>query len=309
MSPSQILLYALLLVLIYIIYKYLFQTSSNKITSMLPAGTPYVVSEDTISILNGSNPVFNYTVSIWIYIDNWDVTATPKPVLNIANALDLSLGAADNNLIVDVFPYLNRSSSSTSPFTMDSYTNLSGSESEPEPYDAFTSRDKKLKDRIKEPFYGKVSTSAITKKASGKEQFTTAPSTNTATKDLLKPIPFADSIEMFRTVVPAMPLQSWTNITVGIHDKALDIYINGKLTQSNLIPFVSGPVNKSITLTPSPGFKGWTSNFQYYPYNLTPAKIDSIYKGGYTGSPGSLLSLLGKYSVKLVFVDNTQQQS
>lgn len=305
MVPSQILLYALLLVLIYLIYKYMFTGSSNTLTALLSAETPYVVSEDTLQVINGGQPVFNYTTSIWIYIDNWEVNPTMKKrILNIQNALDIYLGATDNTLFVDVYPFSDvTGSGASSSFTKDSYTNLSS----PAPYEALTGRDAKLKDRMKEPFYGKVSRSAIEKKASGKEPFIdigASPASITG----MNLIPFASSMDTFTASVPSIPLQTWTNITVGIHDKAIDIYINGKLTQSNLFPFVPSPVKNSMTITPDHGFKGWTSNFQYYPYILTPSQIDSIYKQGYSGSPESLLSLLGKYSMKIVFVDNTQKQ-
>jgi hypothetical protein len=303
MTPSQILLYALLLVLIYLIYKYLFTGSSNTMTALLTAETPYVVSEDALKVINGGQPVFNYTVSIWIYIDNWEVNASlKKRILTIPNALDIYLGTTDNTLFVDVYPFGETASSASASFTKDSYTNLS-----PIPYEALTSRDKKIKDRFKEPFYGKVSRSAIEKKASGKEPFADV-AASSANVNGLNVIPFANSMDTFTASVPSIPLQTWTNITVGIHDKAIDIYINGKLTQSNLFPFVPSPVKNSMTITPDHGFKGWTSNFQYYPYNLTPSKIEEIYQKGYSGSAENLLSLLGKYSMKIVFVDNTQQQ-
>jgi hypothetical protein len=298
MNPSQIFLYALLLVLIYIIYKYLFTGSSNTLTALITAETPYVVSEDSLKIINAGQPVFNYTTSIWIYIDNWEVNASlKKRILNIQNALDIYLGTIDNTLFVDVYPFSESTSSSSSSFTKDSYTNLS-----PTPYEALTSPDAKLKHRIKEPFYGKVSSSSTEKKAFGKEPF------DTTSVNGLKMIPYEGSLNMFTASVPSIPLQTWINITVGIHDKSIDIYINGKLTQSNLFPFVPAPVKNSITITPDHGFKGWTSNFQYYPYNLTPGQIDALYKRGYSGSAENLLGLLGKYSMKIVFVDNTQKQ-
>jgi hypothetical protein len=283
----------------------MFTGSSNTLTALLSAETPYVVSEDTLQVINGGQPVFNYTVSIWIYIDNWEVNASlKKRILNIQNALDIYLGTTDNTLFVDVYPFSDVSSASSS-FTKDSYTNLS-----PTAYEGMTSRDTKLKDRLKEPFYGKVSRSAIEKKASGKESFVSLPwdvAASAAEVNGLSVIPYASSMDIFTASVPSIPLQTWTNITVGIHDKAIDIYINGKLTQSNLFPFVPSPVKNSMTITPDHGFKGWTSNFQYYPYNLTPSQIEAIYKRGYSGSPESVLSLLGKYSMKIVFVDNTQK--
>ena len=48
MNTSQILLFALLLILLYLVYTYFIKGSSNKLTSLLPAGSPYVASEETI---------------------------------------------------------------------------------------------------------------------------------------------------------------------------------------------------------------------------------------------------------------------
>jgi hypothetical protein len=224
MNPSQILMYALVIILFYLIYTYLISTSSNKLTGILSARTPYVVSEDSIKLLNNSQQIFNYTVSIWIYVDNWDITTNlTKPILTIEDALDVYLGSIDNNLFVNVHK-------------------------------------------------------------------------------------FSSTVDKFTAVIPAVPLQAWTNIAVSIHDTSVDIYMNGKLVQSNLMSFLPGPVKESIKLTPEPGFIGWTSNFEYYPYALNPTQINDVYKKGYTGAQESLLNLLGRYSMKVVFVDNTQKQ-
>jgi hypothetical protein len=115
--------------------------------------------------------------------------------------------------------------------------------------------------------------------------------------------------DSFIAVVPDIPLQSWVNITVNVHDKALDLYINGKLTQSNLVPYIPAPVNGLINLTPAPGFLGWTSNLQYYAYSMNPQQVYNLYTAGYKGGTEGILSLLGKYSMKVIFVNNSQQSS
>lgn len=292
-------MYALLIILVYLVYTYIFKGSSNKLTGVISASTPYVVSEDSIKALNNNQQVFNYTTSVWIYIDNWSITPTlNKPILSIDKALDIYLGNTDNNLFVDVHPF-----SST-----ESYMNIQPLD--PAPIESLTSINITTKKKSRENMqnvnlegYSKVSTSATVKKSGNvKDGFTTGDYSK-----LMTSLSATSSINKFTAVVPAIPLQTWTNITVSIHDKAIDIYINGKLAQSNLFSFVPAPVKSSITLTPAPGFIGWTSNMQYYPYNLTPAQIENNYKSGYTGSPESLLSLLGKYSMRLVFIDNTQK--
>lgn len=323
MNTPQLLLLALLIVLIYLIYTYMIKGSSNKLTGLLSAGTPYIVSEDSIKTINGSQNIFNYTTSVWIYVDNWDVTPNlNKPILSIPDTLDIYLGSIDNNLFVDIYPF------SKDTHTVDTYSNMNSLQ--PSPIEGITSMDIKTKKHSKEnmqnltgapfeEFYGKVSRTSITKNSgTGKEGLTTNEKEQIKQKAIVKSSAHhkegfnigdrgSRSSNKFTSVVPAIPLQSWTNITVSIHDKSVDIYINGKLAQSNLFPFVPSPVKNAMTLTPTPGFIGWTSSLTYYPYNLTPSQINNIYTAGYTGSAESLLSLLGKYSMKVVFVDNTQQ--
>jgi hypothetical protein len=323
MNVTQLFLYALIIVLIYLIYTYVIKGSSNKLTGVLTAGAPYVVSEDTIKSINKGQNIFNYTTSVWIYVDNWDVTPNlKKPILTIKNALDIYLGSIDNNLSVDIYPL------PALPALQDAsngYSNMNPLT--PSPIEGLTPMNITSKKRSKEnmtnlegspfeEFYGKVSRTANVKnEGKNKEGFDTEKPKQKekanvksygTLKEGLETNPISN-LHKFTSVVPSIPLQSWTNITVSIHDKSIDIYINGKLIQSNIFPFVSSPVSNSITLTPSPGFIGWTSNLQYYPYNLTPSQINNIYNHGYRGSAEGILSLLGKYSMKVVFVDNTQQ--
>jgi hypothetical protein len=296
--------------------------SSNKLTGLLSAGTPYVVSEDTIKQINNNQNIFNYTVSVWIYVDNWDITrGSNKPILNIPGALDIYLGRTENNLSVDIYPFSTTPDQNQS--NMDSYSNMNPLE--PAPIEGLTSMNHIAKKHAKENmqnlsgcpyegFYGKVSTTANVKSSEKrKEGFSTNEKDKLRQRATVKYSehhregfrPYS-STNKFTSIVPSIPLQSWTNIAVSVHDKAIDIYINGKLTQSNLFPFVPAPVKNAMTLTPSPGFIGWTSNLQYHPNNLTPAQINNMYNSGYTGSAEGLLSLLGKYSMKIIFVDNTQ---
>lgn len=300
MTTSQILLYALLIILLYLVYTYSTGGSSYKLTSLLSASTPYVVSEDSVKVLNNNQSIFNYTVSVWVYVDNWKVNPSEtKHILTIPDALSIYLGGTDNTLFVDVYP-----------FAAESYANLAETSARVPlaATEALTSLETSKKKQNHESMtlvqegYSKVSTSATAKNGNKREGF--AESSYTGSKMMVLG---TEAINKYTAYVPSIPLQAWTNITVGIHDRAVDIYINGKLNQSNLFPFVPGPVKTSIKLTESPGFSGWTSNLEYYPYSLTPSKIDSIYKSGYTGAAESVLSLLGRYSVKVVFVDNTQK--
>lgn len=110
---------------------------------------------------------------------------------------------------------------------------------------------------------------------------------------------------LFAGVVNNIALQTWVNITVNINNRSLDIYINGKLEQTYIIPGVPNQMDGTpILVSQSPSFNGWTAQLQYYPYNLNPQSIWNIYQQGYSNQ-NSIWSLLSKYSLKLIFVDNS----
>lgn len=292
MTPIQIILVAFVIVLLYLIYTYTIGGSSNKLTGLLAGDTQYEVPSSTISSIAGNNSLYNYTISLWIYIDSWSATTDPKPVLNVpspagststTNVLEISLGAVDNNLSVTLYPLEGFS-------IMNTLT--------PAPLESMTAMNPKKKSSaegmanigsLMEGVYQKVTSRASVKKAEG--------------------MSVKEGIDNLVSVVPAIPLQSWTNVCVNVNGRALDIYINGKLIQSSVLPYVPKPLNPEMILSPDPGFSGWTSNLQFYQYNLSPKQIYNIYKNGYTGSPEGLFSVLGRYSMKIVFVDNSQNRN
>jgi hypothetical protein len=117
----------------------------------------------------------------------------------------------------------------------------------------------------------------------------------------------ANPLTPFTGTVTNVPLQKWVNITVNISSNAFDIYMNGKLEQTYIIPGVPNPMgNTPITVGGPNSFVGWTSKLQYYPYSLNPQTIWNIYKEGFSKSP-SIFSLLSQYSIKLIFVNNSSK--
>jgi hypothetical protein len=104
-----------------------------------------------------------------------------------------------------------------------------------------------------------------------------------------------------------VPLQAWTNLIVTLNNRALDIYINGKLVKTCLLtnpPTVEA--GSSVRVTPEGGFSGYTSRFQYYAMPLSPQQAYNIYKSGYGGSSG-LGDIFNKYRVKVGFLENNRE--
>lgn len=79
-------------------------------------------------------------------------------------------------------------------------------------------------------------------------------------------------------------IQGWNHITICIWDKLMDVYLNGKLTRSFLLPVnLLSDENNGITIggTDSVGtFNGFMSRFIYFPRVLSPREIYKVYLKG-----------------------------
>jgi hypothetical protein len=107
--------------------------------------------------------------------------------------------------------------------------------------------------------------------------------------------------------VSNVPIQKWVNFTMSVYNRTLDVYLNGKLVRTCMLPGVANVNNKSnVYLTPAGGFSGWTSKLQYFADALSPQKAWDIYTKGYNTWIGNLF---GSYSLEVSLVENGQTQS
>jgi len=117
----------------------------------------------------------------------------------------------------------------------------------------------------------------------------------------------ADAGVVHYVEVVNVPIQKWVNLYFSVYGRTIDIYINGKLVRTGILP---GPAKiapaSNIYLTPNGGFKGWTSKFQYWNTASNPQAAWDTYIKGYGG--GLLENLFGKYKVKMsLLVDNKEE--
>lgn len=106
--------------------------------------------------------------------------------------------------------------------------------------------------------------------------------------------------------VSNVPIQKWVNLTFSVYGRSMDVYIDGKLVRTCLLPGVASINNNAnIYVTPSGGFQGWTSNFQYFPNSMNPQEAWNIYSAGY----GSWSSMFSTYQLQLALVENGTTQS
>ena len=103
--------------------------------------------------------------------------------------------------------------------------------------------------------------------------------------------------------VANVPIQKWVNLLISVYGRTLDVYLDGKLVKTCLLPGISMVnTNANVYITPKGGFSGWTSKFQYWPNSLNPQDAWNIYTQGYGSSV--LGNLFGSYQVEISVLEN-----
>jgi len=113
-------------------------------------------------------------------------------------------------------------------------------------------------------------------------------------------------------LIPNIPLQKWVCLIMSVNGRTLDIYLDGKLVKTYILPGVARTdTSDDIILgnsTELKGFSGWTSKFQYFANSSNPLQAYDIYKEG----PGTSVfsNLFNKYRLKVSFMEyNTEKSS
>ena len=113
----------------------------------------------------------------------------------------------------------------------------------------------------------------------------------------------ADGAIVHTCNISNIPIQKWVNLLISTYGRTLDVYLDGKLVKTCVLPGVA-KINQDadVYITPSGGFSGWTAKFQYFPNSTDPQAAWNIYQKGYGSS--WLSNLFGKYKVKISFSNN-----
>lgn len=102
------------------------------------------------------------------------------------------------------------------------------------------------------------------------------------------------------------PLQKWVNLIISVYGRTLDVYIDGKLVRTCVLP---GPVAVDgglgqVVLTPAASFTGQTADLTYWSTATNPQQAYNIYASGF-GAMGS--NFFNKYKIKVAFLENGQE--
>lgn len=100
-----------------------------------------------------------------------------------------------------------------------------------------------------------------------------------------------------------VPIQKWVNLLISVYGRTLDVYLDGKLVKTCIMPGIA-KINQEapIYITPQGGFSGWSSRLQYWPNASNPQDAWDIYMKGYGSSWVS--NIFGRYKVEVTIKEN-----
>ncbi len=109
--------------------------------------------------------------------------------------------------------------------------------------------------------------------------------------------------DVFTCEVPNIPFQTWFAVSISCSGRNLDVYINGKLLKSCLIPGVPVAANGDIVYQQNGGFSGKLTDLVSVTRALTPADAESFYAAGTSAASDQVSANQGSYQVKFGIVD------
>lgn len=94
-------------------------------------------------------------------------------------------------------------------------------------------------------------------------------------------IPLRNSTgDSFTCTVENVPLQTWFSVSVTIFQRNLDIYLNGRLVKSCVLPGIPKPAVGDVVIGDGGGFSGSVCNFHSYPTMLGPDQAKAFFASG-----------------------------
>ena len=284
MDVKQIvILVFVLLVIVYLIVNAFSKT--NKLTEMAEAKKPQTIKADDLKNSNNSS---NFTYSMWIFIDNWNyMFGSEKNVLDRTNCPNVVLDTKPNTLKVKIKYY-----------DADKEVAGAGAGSDGAGIDQSATDAACL---ACESGYT-CACDACNKGVRSSETDEERAARLAAERDAANA-----NTSVHTCVIDNIPIQKWVNVITSLYGRTLDVYVDGKLVRTCVIPGVPRVDNNmDINVTHGGGFSGWTSSFKYWSHASNPQEAYNIYKDGFGGS--ILGNALSKYRLRFSMVKDNEVQ-
>ena len=117
---------------------------------------------------------------------------------------------------------------------------------------------------------------------------------------------------MSKYKISNIPIQKWNNLTLSIDSKLLDVYLDGKLLNSFVLPNIinyPNATNQNIYLGQvenTEPWKGFITRIRFESNSITPKDALYIYNAGINSNHTN--SLLSKYSLKVSFLEYNKEK-
>ena len=117
--------------------------------------------------------------------------------------------------------------------------------------------------------------------------------------------------EPHECIVKNIPIQKWTHVLFSQTDQSIDVYLDGKLVKTCMLPNAPVDPRPNLYVCPKenndddPGFSGYTSKLRYFGRNINPREAYSIYREG----PEDSLGFLSNYKLKFSFLNGSEEVS
>jgi hypothetical protein len=280
MDVKQIVIIAfVILVIAYLVINAMSKTT--QLTKMAEAKKEQIISADKLKNTNNSS---NFTYSMWLYVDDWNYNfGQEKFVLDRGNSPTVLLGDKPNTLKIRM-NYYDASKTARAPVGVASTGAVSNADS---PACLACSQGYTCAcDQCNNP-----TTSAVNKDA--------ATAANNAAS--------AANSSVNTCLIENIPIQKWFNVIVSLYGLTQDVYLDGKLVRTCVMPGVPQVNNSApIKVTGNGGFSGWTTTFQFWSDATNPQQAYNIYKAGFGGS--ILGNAVSKYRVQVSFLQDNKQK-
>jgi hypothetical protein len=122
-------------------------------------------------------------------------------------------------------------------------------------------------------------------------------------------------------ILDDIPLQKWTHIVVTTTGRTVDIYLDGKLVKTSVLPnmpFTVGIEDAPIHICPESkeslgagsqtGFAGHMTKLEYFDRSLNPREVYERYKAGF-GEGGAAGEMMSKFNLKIAFLQDDKEVS
>lgn len=280
-----VILVFLLLIVVYFALNAFSKTST--LTKMADGKKTQTIKADDLKNSNNSN---NFTYSMWFFVDDWNyLYGQEKMVLDRANGPTVVLGNKPNTLAVKMAYYDPNIGSSGASTTGAARRNNAATDAACLAcQQGYTCACNDCNNGLPDTPLSAVEAAAAKIAA-----------------DALAAANTSINVCMIENV----PIQKWVNVIVSLYGLTLDVYLDGKLVRTCVLPGVPRINNaRDINVTNNGGFSGWTTNFKYWSDASNPQEAYNIYKAGFGGS--ILGNALSKFRVQVsVLKDNVQQGS